>query len=753
MTFSALISWSIEEAGVLGIIGYWDRFSARPGDAPELKVSIEDGSTGFRVDLVRLICGDDGPNGPGFKAQTITSEVNGHYPGRHQAIKAGSYVHVPKLKAMQGDAVTLAALVMPTWIGKRALQCVLSRRDGPTKGVALIVDGSGRGGVWLHDGMSEVLVTCDKPMRDGSWYLLIASVDAAQGRIRIRIRQWPIGGAHRIEDEAIKEQAVSRDIPSLEAGAALIAAWQDATGGVTAHFDGRIEAPAIYVGALPADAFAQVAHPFEIPLPALGAWDFSRHIESADVADVSGNEAHGRCVNMPARAVTGHLWRGQTTDWRTRPDLYGAIHFHCDDLEDCAWKTDVVWQVSPETRTGVYAARLTTDLGAEDIVPLFILPAKGKACAPLAFLASTFTYLAYANSHHGYEDPLSESAYGRLLVLDRTDLFLKERRDLGVSLYDRHRDGSGSCYSSAKRPILNMRPKRRIWNFNADLHIIDWLEESGIAYDVITDDLLHAEGATLLAPYRCIMTGSHPEYHSAQMLDAIEQWLGAGGRLIYMGGNGFYWKVATHEAHPGVIEVRRGEAGTRCFEMPAGERHNQFDGEFGGLWRSNGRAPQQLVGAGFVAEGFDSCHWYERTVDSLDPRAAFIFVGVGERERIGDFGVLGGAAGLELDAADIALGTPKHALVLARSTGHSNVYLLTVEEMVSTHPSVDGLDNPFVRAELVFFETPSGGAVFATGSIAWAASLSHGSYDNNVARITGNVVRRFLDPASFSPPQ
>ena len=173
--------------------------------------------------------------------------------------------------------------------------------------------------------------------------------------------------------------------------------------------------------------------------------------------------------------------------------------------------------------------------------------------------------------------------------------------------------------------------------------------------------------------------------------------------------------------------------------------NNQFDGEFGGLWRSNGRPPQSLVGVGFVAEGFDSCHWYERTADSRNARAAFIFEGVTGNERIGDFGVLGGAAGLELDAADVTLGTPHHALVLARSTGHSNVYLVTVEEMLSTHPAVDGLDNPLVRAELVFFETASGGAVFSTGSIAWAASLCHNGYDNNVATVTRNVLRRFAE--------
>jgi N,N-dimethylformamidase len=735
---------------LVGIMGYWDRFSARPGDAPELKVSIEDGSQSFRIDVVRLICGDDGPNSPGFKTRSVNSEVNGAYPGRRQAIAVGSYVHVPNLNAIRGEAITFAALVMPTWFGKRATQCIVSRQHRSSKGVALIIDPSGRGGLWLHDGAGEVLVTCDSTMHEHRWYLLVASFDASSGRIRILQR--PIGGAHRIESDVIEDRSVDLRMPSLPAGAATIAARLDPEAGAVAHFDGRIEAPAIYRGALEANQLSKLTHPYEIDLPAIAGWDFSRHIGSTDVADVSGNDSHGRCINLPTRSVVGHAWRGQVIDWRTRPDLYGAIHFHSDDLEDCGWKTDATWRIPAETKSGIYAARLTTDRGAEDLVPLFILPPKGRNDASLAFLASTFTYLAYANSHHGYEDPLSEPAYGTLLVLDRTDLFLKERRDLGVSLYDRHRDGSGSCYSSAKRPILNMRPKRRIWNFNADLHIIDWLEESGIDYDVVTDDMLHEEGARLLNPYRCIVTGTHPEYHTVQMLDGLETWLGSGGRLVYLGGNGFYWRVATHNAHPGVIEVRRGEAGTRCFEMPAGERHNQFDGEFGGLWRSNGRPPQRLVGVGFVAEGFDSCHWYERTDASFEPRVAFIFEGIHKDDRIGDFGVLGGAAGLELDAADATLGTPAHSLVLARSAGHSNVYLVTVEEMMSTHPSVDGLDNPLVRAELVFFETPSGGAVFSTGSIAWSASLSYQQYSNNVARITGNVVQRFLDPTPFALP-
>ncbi len=55
--------------------------------------------------------------------------------------------------------------------------------------------------------------------------------------------------------------------------------------------------------------------------------------------------------------------------------------------------------------------------------------------------------------------------------------------------------------------------------------------------------------------------------------------------------------------------------------------------------------------------------------------------------------------------------------------------------------------DPDVRADLVLFARPGGGAVFATGSIAWAGALAHQGYDNAVARITENVLRRFLDPA------
>src|SRR5919204_287319 len=110
------------------------------------------------------------------------------------------------------------------------------------------------------------------------------------------------------------------------------------------------------------------------------------------------------------------------------------------------------------------------------------------------------------------------------------------------------------------------------------------------------------------------------------------------------------------------------------------------------------------------------------------------------------------AAGLEIDCYDRLLGSPAHALVVASSEGHSNSFQLVNESVLVAHGATDGPQNPLVRADMVFFECPNGGAVFSTGSIAYAGSLPVKGYDNNVARLTTNVLRRFLDPAPFPLP-
>jgi N,N-dimethylformamidase len=214
---------------------------------------------------------------------------------------------------------------------------------------------------------------------------------------------------------------------------------------------------------------------------------------------------------------------------------------------------------------------------------------------------------------------------------------------------------------------------------------------------------------------------------------------------MYLGGNGFYWVTSVDPQRPYSIEVRRGFSGTRTWSSEPGEEHHATTGERGGLWRHRGRAPQRLVGVGFTALGWGSAAGYRRAPDADDPRAAFVFAGVGPDEVIGDFGLhLGGAAGWEIDRLDHELGTPGNALRLASSFGHPDTYQHCVEEVLETDGRQGGTVNPLVRADLAYTEYPGGGACFAVGSMCWCGSLSAGGYDNNVSTITRNVLAAFL---------
>ena len=65
--------------------------------------------------------------------------------------------------------------------------------------------------------------------------------------------------------------------------------------------------------------------------------------------------------------------------------------------------------------------------------------------------------------------------------------------------------------------------------------------------------------------------------------------------------------------------------------------------------------------------------------------------------------------------------------------------------MLSNLATVSG-EQPeaLIRAEIVYFDTVAGGAVFSTGSITFCGSLSHNNYDNNISRMLENVLRRWM---------
>ncbi len=746
---------------MLKLVGYSDRLSVAPGEEIGFKVSA-DGPESYEAEIVRLIHGDANPDGPGFKANSMVADANGTYPGRKQEIHAGSYILVPDDPALALESFTIAAMVWPTRPGK-GRQTVLARCGDGDGGFAIGLDEAGCLALHIDDGQggSELLAS-GKPMLNRQWYLAAAAFDAETGVASLLQR--PLIRYALTEDGAEVSGIIAirpgRTGAPLTIGAEIRPDGEGRLATVR-PYNGKIDSPMLFDRALSLEEMKDLYGPSASRNGVVADWDFSRDMRTTRVLDAGSNGLHGACINLPARAMKGWNWTGEEMNWCRAPEQYGAIHFHDDDLYDAGWQTDFTWSVPDGTPSGVYCAHIRTADGThEDYMPFAVRPPPGKATADIAFLMPTASYLAYANDHNSVDSAASEMVIGRLTQLQPGDLFIDEHREYGLACYDTHSDGSGVCYSSRHRPILNMRPKYAswlggagsgLWQFNADTHLIDWLEQQGVAYDVITDEDLHAEGADLLRPYRAILTGTHPEYHSTPMWDAMRTYLDEGGRLMYLGANGWYWRIAWHDQLSGVMEVRRAEDGIRTWEAEPGEYHHSFTGEFGGLWRRIGRPPNVVTGTGFTAQGFDLSSYYVRQPDSHDPRAAFIFEGVGAEERIGDFGLVGGgAAGLELDRVEPRLGTPPNTLVLASSEGHTDLYLLVNEEFTVTTPDITGSQHPNVRADLTFFETPAGGAVFSVSSIAWCGSLSHNGYDNNVSRITGNVLKRFRDPEPFA---
>jgi len=53
-------------------------------------------------------------------------------------------------------------------------------------------------------------------------------------------------------------------------------------------------------------------------------------------------------------------------------------------------------------------------------------------------------------------------------------------------------------------------------------------------------------------------------------------------------------------------------------------------------------------------------------------------------------------------------------------------------------------EKSLIRADMVYFQTPQGGAVFSTGSITFCGSLPYNNFQNNISRLLGNILDRFL---------
>jgi len=727
---------------VLPVTGYADRWSVKPGGTIRFHIAT-DRPRPYTARVARVLCGDPNPAGPGYREIAMPSPVDGTHAGMAQPVTPGSFIEVPQISLPDDGALAVAITLFPT-LKTDAVQPLLTLDSAVPLAIGLK-----NGAVFARIG--DVEIACAKKLTDRRWHDVVLVLAGATATLHQAPR------APRI-DRAEAARATA-PIAARPQGACRLLIAADAT----ARFTGKLERPWIVAGLSDPDAvLTALRGPLgAVPHGTVALWDFARAMGTDTAVDLGPQHADGIIRNLPTRAVTGASWDGSAHRWVDNLAHYGAIHFHADDVGDCGWQPALSLSIPADWPSGLYALHLEAD-GARDLVAFAVRAARPGEKARVALLLPSFTYQVYAN--FGREDRAariraSAPAWG---ALSHTPT---DHAEYGLSIYNYHLDGSGISMASMRRPMIDKRVNQvqmagieehesGVYWLTADTYILDLLDRKGIAVEVLTDHDIHAEGAAALAPYRCVLTGQHPEYHSVETWDAIAGYIDGGGRFMYMGGNGFYWKVVPHADGPWALEMRRAEGGIRVWAAEPGEYFHQFDGTLGGLWRRVGRTPQSLVGIGFSTQGHYKGYPYHWLEGINDPRASFMREGLNAvpGEEFGERGFMGGgAAGHELDRIDFKLGTPLHALVVARAVVTDPGYHPVNEERLSIE--WPGTHEDIIRSDITFFEAPNGGAVFSVGSMNFIGALPVDGYGNACARLIENVVRRFADPAPFPLPK
>jgi len=334
----------------------------------------------------------------------------------------------------------------------------------------------------------------------------------------------------------------------------------------------------------------------------------------------------------------------------------------------CNWQTTYNYVVPPGLTSGIYSAHITNDLN-ESCYISFVIKNTTNSNSEILVLASTNTWQAYNNwsNQSFYQYSLSEETHNSTIV-------------------------------SFHRPNLQDHPTGNTGHLvAAELHLHRWLENNNYPFDVVADKDLH-ENSSLLNNYKVLILNVHPEYWTLEMYNHLVHFLNNGGKLMYLGGNGIYWRVALKYDR---IEVRK-----------SGDPHKYTSGT-GGKFRDLGMPESRHLGVQYTNAGihtyapykvYHSNHWiYNNT-------------GVVDGQLIGQNSLNNGkASGSETDETSI----------------HSP-YLTVLG--IGTNAQNGG-------AHLIYYHKTNGSKVFSVGSITYTGSLS---VDPIIDQITKNVLNDFL---------
>lgn len=352
--------------------------------------------------------------------------------------------------------------------------------------------------------------------------------------------------------------------------------------------------------------------------------------------------------------------------------------------------------VTAPDRSGLYYLHAKTRSGKFCSFPWIVSPREPQA--DVAVLTSNITWNAYNNfggrSNYFNQDGLPEQP----VVNARQDI----GRYTSPDIWPFAETGAPLSFQRPELPsevaetteITDPIPGRMGSCFApGEWRLLGWLERASFAYDLYSEVDVHFDKVPL-DQYKVLVTNNHPEYWSKEMYFRVKNWVHEdGGKLMYLGGCGMFAEVEFSD-----------EATMLCRRE--------------GVWDQRGEPAAKLIGVEYTHSGFQSGAPYR--VIAAD-HWAFAGTGLKTGDRFGHRSLHercpGGASAHELDK--ISPDGPDGMIQLAKGD----------------NPNDSG-------ADVITYETASGGVVFSVGSLCWTLSIV---IDDHVSAITTNVLRRFLD--------
>ena len=71
--------------------------------------------------------------------------------------------------------------------------------------------------------------------------------------------------------------------------------------------------------------------------------------------------------------------------------------------------------------------------------------------------------------------------------------------------------------------------------------------------------------------------------------------------------------------------------------------------------------------------------------------------------------------------------------------------------MLDPAPGLGGTENEKIQSNIAIHQNKNFGGFFSVGSIAWAGSMAWNKYDNEISKITFNVLKSFISKKKFLP--